>query len=466
MNLRSFFITMLVLCGALPGTAAAITSDDCLFNWAQANYPVYFSAPGQPPSQTWGVYYYRYYSGTNAYLGVAGDTQHAAYIGPASGGQLLDLGAVSGWLNLAGCPVPAAGQNILPVSVDAGPANTINVPFVSVTICVPGTNNCQTIDHVSVDTGSSGLRILSSVLSLPLPQQAAGNGNPLVECTQFADGYSWGPVKTADVRLDGQTLSSLAVQVIGDPAFPTVPRSCSSAGPSEDTVQTFGSNGIIGVSSFQQDCGPACAQAAISGAYYACTGANCQAVAVDLTHQVQNPVGLLAADNNGVIIDLPAVGLAGASTVNGSLILGIGTQANNALGSATVYALDSNTGTLTTSFNGRQYAGSFVDSGSNAFFFPDSAINTCSSGFYCPAATQQFTATIQGVNGRSGTVGFSVANGDSLLSSGNTAFVNLGGQVSAISGFDWGLPFFFGRRVYTAIEGKSTAGGSGPYVAY
>ena len=466
MNLRAFFLSLPFT--ALPLTAAATTSDDCLFNWAQSNYPGYFSAPAQPPSQTWGVYYYRYYSGTKAYLGVAGDTQHAAYIGPASGGQLLDLGAVSNWLNLAGCPNTPAGQNVLPVSVDPGPADTVNVPFVSVTVCVPGTNTCQTIDHVSVDTGSSGLRIVSSVLSpsLALPQQTAGNGNALVECTQFADGYSWGPVKTADVRLDGQTLGSLAVQIIGDPAFPTVPRSCSSAGPSEDTVDTFGGNGIIGVSSFQQDCGPACAQAAISGAYYGCAGASCQAVAVGLTQQLQNPVGLLANDNNGVIIDLPAVGAAGAATVAGSLILGIGTQANNALGTATVFALDPNDGTLTTTFNGRQYAGSFVDSGSNAYFFPDNAIPVCSSGFYCPAATQQFTATMQGVNGTSGTVGFSVANGDSLLNSPYAAFSNLGGQVPAISGFDWGLPFFFGRRVYTAIEGKSTSGGSGPYVAY
>jgi hypothetical protein len=33
-------------------------------------------------------------------------------------------------------------------------------------------------------------------------------------------------------------------------------------------------------------------------------------------------------------------------------------------------------------------------------------------------------------------------------------------------GFDFGLPFFFGRSVFTAIEGASTPGGTGPYVAF
>ena len=32
--------------------------------------------------------------------------------------------------------------------------------------------------------------------------------------------------------------------------------------------------------------------------------------------------------------------------------------------------------------------------------------------------------------------------------------------------FDWGLPFYFGRTVYTAIENAATAVGTGPYVAF
>ena len=137
--------------------------------------------------------------------------------------------------------------------------------------------NCQTIDHIQVDTGSSGLRLLSSVLSpaLSLPQQVDANGNPLVECVQFVDGFSWGPVKQADMHVAGEQAKSLPVQIIGDPAFPMIPASCSSSGPPENTVPTFGANGLLGVGLTLQDCGSACAQAAIPGLYYSCPTSGC-----------------------------------------------------------------------------------------------------------------------------------------------------------------------------------------------
>ncbi|MGA7321505.1 MAG: DUF3443 family protein, partial [Candidatus Sulfotelmatobacter sp.] len=93
--------------------------------------------------------------------------------------------------------IVTSGANVAPISVNGGPSgNYPDAGFTSVTVCVPGTTTCQTIDGVLVDTGSSGLRILSSALTLSLPQQNASDGNPVVECLPFVSGYTWGPVQT------------------------------------------------------------------------------------------------------------------------------------------------------------------------------------------------------------------------------------------------------------------------------
>ena len=106
-------------------------------------------------------------------------------------------------------PPPTTTNNTVSVIVDAGPSNqSVNTLFASVTICVPGSTNCQTIDHIQVDTGSYGLRILAPVLNLTLPVETLANGSALAECTQFVDGFSWGPVVTADLQIAGETAHS------------------------------------------------------------------------------------------------------------------------------------------------------------------------------------------------------------------------------------------------------------------
>jgi hypothetical protein len=385
-------------------------------------------------------------------------------------------------VSLAGCGGGGGGsstpvmpvQNVQPIVVDTGPANSLNLVFVTLTICSPGsTSACQTIDHVQIDTGSSGLRIISSVLSptLSLPQRTDNAGNPLGECVQFADGSSWGSVRGADVQIAGEKASAIAVHVIGDPLFAPEPASCSSSGPPENTVPAFGANGLLGISEFIQDCGSACANNAFPGAYYICPSTGCVPTTVSLASQVSNPVAMFASDNNGAIIDLPSVPATGALTVNGSLIFGIGTQANNGLGSAAVFALDPNKGTLTTVLNGVALPNSFFDAGSNGIFFGTNTYPACAAagvGFYCPATAQNVTATIRGTNGVAANITFSVANADQLFAANPSfvAFSNLTGPGFDPTALDWGLPVFYGRRVYTAIEGRSTPGGTGPFVAF
>ena len=81
---------------------------------------------------------------------------------------------------------------------------------------------------------------------------------------------------------------------------------------------------------------------------------------------------------------------------------------------------------FTTVYNGTRCNSSFLDSGSNAFFFPDSGTPVCtdtsSAGFYCPVATKNLSATIEGRNGASAEVSFSLANATALVT-GNPGFM-------------------------------------------
>jgi hypothetical protein len=371
-----------------------------------------------------------------------------------------------------------SGPNVAPATIDAGPTNnSANTLFVSVTVCVPGsTTNCQTIDHVEVDTASYGLRIISSALTQALPVQTLTTGASLLECTSFVQGYSWGPVVTADVTIAGEKASALPVQVIGDPNYTTVPDDCSGMGTAVDTVAAFGANGVLGIGPFVQDCGSGCALEALSAAYYACSATSaCVATAVATTAQVQNPVPLFATDNNGVIVQLPSVSAGGAASVSGYLIFGVDTETNNASnasGTETVLTVDDGD-YLKVSYNGQTYAQSFIDSGSNGFYFNDSSIPTCTQSgltdFFCPSSTLSLNATLTGNNGVTAAVQFEVANTVSLFSTSTelAAFSDLGGTFPGpTQSFDMGLPFYYGRRVATVIEGYTTAVGTGPYFAF
>lgn len=390
-------------------------------------------------------------------------------------------GSPSG-VSLAGT---GAADNAVPVTIDAGPSSssspTANIIYTSVTFCTPGsTTACRTIDHIQVDTGSYGLRVFQSALAgsspvvVPTTVNAPGSSSPLFECVQYADGYTFGSVVLVDAQIGSRKLSNLAIQLSGATNFSgSVPSGCSSANPNnENNVSAFGANGILGVGHLLEDCGDYCASGAPEGYYYQCpAGSGCTAVSVASASQIQNPVHLLAADNNGVLIDLPSVTPPGATSLSGVLLFGVGTQADNSLGGAAWYTLDPYYGTLTTVFGGTTLSSSFVDSGSNAYFF-DSSLTVCPSssvapGFYCPTSSTAENATIQGGNGTSAPIGFTVDNAVTLFSNpANYAVVpNLAGSNGNLTGlqgtFDWGLPFFLGRPVFVLFDGKAGPSGSG-----
>jgi len=367
---------------------------------------------------------------------------------------------------------PGAAKNAQAIAVTGGPDNNYaNGLFTTVTVCAPGSSNCQSIPNVLVDTGSFGLRLLASslgTLSGSLPKQTSGSNN-VFECGQFVDSVLWGPVVSADVALANQTAKSVPVEVIDASSVP-VPAACKAIGPSEEDVTSLGANGILGVGFFIADCGNACAASSTSnpGFYYGCAGTSCSVIAQAANQQVQNPVALFPSENNGIVIQLPATSNSSPS-LGGSLVLGIATSSDNSMGSAQVFAPDQ-FGNMQTRFKSNQYAG-FLDTGSNAYFFLDSkttGIPDCAStekGFYCPSSPVSLSATNTSPQGASSTVNFTVVSASQLFSNGgNAVFPSLGGPNPGT--FDWGLPFFFGRNVFVAIEGRQTPAGAGPFWAY
>jgi hypothetical protein len=399
-------------------------------------------------------------------------------------------------------------SNVLAISVNGGPELNQpngyvyqNAAFASATVCAPGsTTNCATIDNLLVDTGSTGLRLFDTeVSSLNLPAVNASNGSAAYDCVAFVDGaYLWGPVEQADVTLGGETASKVPVQIISS-STTGVPSSCSNGGTQNDnTAYLLGANGILGVGVEPTDCFYSGASACDpssgltsppSPAYYTCSSSSCNPAFVATTSQVANPVVYFSTDNNGVIVELPSAS-GSEATMSGNLVFGIGTESNNQLPSSdTVFTLSCDA--FTTVFSGQTFGVtnasncsgpySFIDSGSNALYFPNvTGITECSTdvaggeltSLYCPASTETLSATNEGLDGTSLSTSFTVGNAETLLLNASTASNAVQPEVAGTNptgyGFDWGLPFFYGVNVYNAIDGQKVPSGApaAPWWAY
>jgi len=403
-------------------------------------------------------------------------------------------------------------ENNLPVVVDAGPSSfnlniNTNILYATVTVCAlgalptdPAPNKCLTIDHVQVDTGSVGLRILATPAVrqlglLPIEGKTPVNpGDPLVdqawEYFQFVIGGLWGPTVVADVKMGNQWAQRLRVQLIQtDNASATikVAKNCAPVLPltklepcsAMDSVSLLGANGILGIGNMPVDCGQICLDVSKT-LYYSCplnatSELDCSLVVMGAEKQVDNPVAALPPGfNNGVVLALPTVPSIGAGTVNGELIFGIDTQnpqANNYLAPnaprinlGTNYLTNSKSYlNITTAFGGNTYFNSYLDTGSNGLVFdkPITLNIPVSGDWYAPNSQLSLTAYLSDGDNQSlntTTVPFSVGN--SLVIQSNYAFGDLAGPPSASASsnmdasvltFAWGLPFFYGRRVVLSL---------------
>jgi Protein of unknown function (DUF3443) len=415
-------------------------------------------------------------------------------------------------LALAGCGgssnnntiTTTAVNNTVALKAGFGPnganGGLVNGIFTNINVCQHGSTNCVPIDNVLVDTGSIGLRIISSALGSVKLSQILQNNNALLECIQYGDtSYSWGPMQIGDVQIAGEQALNIPVQVIGATNL-AVPSTCltNPVNPSlpgtppgnEDTLQSLGANGILGIGDGIFDCGSFCTKNSTGSGYFTCPNGTCAEVAVATGSQAVNPVSQFSSlDKNGVMITFPPVGTTGASTLSGTMNFGIATQSDNALGNVTLFAMDACGDFPSVTFNGVSYAdtsctsgsgtsfGAFVDTGSNALYVLDAGtlssfgISDCPSssnvpGFYC--VTGGGTATLSGIslmgNGNVGAaaISLSIADAVTLVKTNNAVFNNLGGDSGSSPStdfFDLGSPFFFGRTVFIGIAGETVPNG-------
>jgi hypothetical protein len=379
---------------------------------------------------------------------------------------------------------PPPVLNTMAVMVDSGPAaatGQINHAYVTVKLCSPGSQaQCAYIDHVLLDTGSWGLRLVGSVLTangIALSAEHDAQSQTIEECVTFGGGQTWGPVALADISMAGEDAAGVPVQVMDDSAAGAPPpATCGANGTLINGVSGFGANGVLGIGVFAQDCGTACVAAATPlPIYFGCGGAGvCTAENVALAAQVTNPIAMFAADNNGVIINLPNPQNAnGDATLSGEITFGIATQADNALPltGLTLLAADAN-GEFSATYNGGTTAlPALLDSATDSYAFDDPSIAVCTAGdfigYYCPVVSPQSLFAVNtgaGAYGAVSTVQFAVADPNALVV-GASALMNLGGGGGSTS-FTWGMPFFYGRKIFIGIDQRSSGGFTGPYYAY
>jgi hypothetical protein len=407
----------------------------------------------------------------------------------SSGGTAANFGLLPSSSLAHALPITGTEPNVMPITMSQ---QWFNAPTVSVTVCQHGTSTCQTISNVLVDTGSTGLRIFSQALSVPLAAATDGSGNALAECYQFGSGEAfWGQVEMADVTLGGETLGNMRVQLM-ESTYKSVPSSCTqggtftvSASPADD-----GFNGILGIQPFKYDCGTDCTPGSWAAVYYSCPSSSsaCTGLTLPEAQQVPNPVAMMAVDNNGYAVQIPNTSPAGAVTLGQTyLVFGIGTQANNLPVSATALPVDT-FGNMQTNFAGVQLPYSSIDTGSEQYYFdPPSGFPTpqcqLSDGqggsvtLYCPSTLTTYSAVLEGSSGNPQlNINFELFNGQTAwMDPNNVLYPDLGQPISdgALEGdgagvsqmFLWGFPLFYGKTIFFGMENVSTVLGTGPFNA-
>lgn len=346
--------------------------------------------------------------------------------------------------------------NAIPLTVRT-PHSGFNRLVVSVTVCEPGTARCATIDDVMVDTGSTGLRLEASAVPrwLRLPAHVGPDQRPLAECLHFLHDDAWGPLVQADLHMGGMSIGDLPLQIIADDGGPQ-PDAC----PRSSVRPT--SNGTLGVGPHLSDCPGSCDGGSKSPGYFVEEAGTWQAVRgpIDPADRLPNPVSRLPEHSNGVVFDLPLPPEGGAREVAGTLTFGVGTSANNRLDRAAIIPV-STTGRFTTTFRGRVYPDSYIDSGTETYILDNPELPRCPGmdWAFCAEPGRWLEATVVGEAGTHHRWPFRV--GDYSTARARDLGASDGMAVAAEPGstsFVWGAPFFLGKRVAVVLDGMRVPG--------
>lgn len=371
-------------------------------------------------------------------------------------------------------------DNVVPLVVDRGYNGLAsNTSFITLTVCIPNTNDCQVLDHVFVDTGSTGLRINQSALNINL-RSINFYESTIYQCMKFGEGYTFGPAATADVRIGGETAKNIPVQVFNDVDHSNVPTDCSNGLPFAD-LNNFGAKAIVGVNPYSNP------NNNYTGVYTCRESQPCAKVENPREIPVQlnlNPVVAFSKDNNGLIINLPPVNFAESSALVGYMVFGLDTQNNNQVNSSPVKVLGSSNpdfqvGYFHANSNSLNSSYAIFDSGYQTYYFYDANMAQCTlpnpdgHSYYCPNSFPQYwSSRISSYNSADivGEISALIINYEVTLGLHDTVVPGLGEVASQVDNLTiYGLPFFFGKRVYIGLMGESgnqTPLGIGPAWGY
>jgi hypothetical protein len=140
------------------------------------------------------------------------------------------------------------------------------------------------------------------------------------------------------------------------------------------------------------------------------------------------------------------------------------------------------TGDFTATYNGgTTVLPALIDSGASAYAFNDPTIAGCTTsanpngpttnpkfiGYYCPTAAPQSVFAVNtgvGVNNASSTINFAIADPNTFVATA-AAYTNLA-DGGGLTSFTWGMPFFYGRKIYFGIDQRAAGTYTGPFYAY